>query len=847
LRAAVVLLALASGLWVVARIEPPAESRAEPDVATSVSATPTPARVVVAPGSVTAGTGKVRVTVFCRASTATADVVSAAFTEPAYLETSSPPDRVSGEVELERRLAPGTYEVIAECGESEQFGRAEFVVTPGEPDPKPTGPPRIATTWITLAEAAPGAWRKHPGAETSGLDSGDENLFELKVTHELRVPFDDPDVAALRAGAAGYSPRAFAESRLGTVHPDVIGPLDLAFGTPVIRMERSSRQAVVTFSGSAYDWDTGDFIGVEYVPPRGSDVLPLSAHEIVISARGWTVAGVHGPAPLTQDAHYLRLSGDNPVKTAFVRDGEVASVASYLTGDAEIGAYIEARDREEETETPAPEVPDILARGWEVVQTVAFVAGALLLFATLLRALGGAWWRRRRNWVLLAVLATAYGLILYVPGWPGVGTGLALLLVAVPLLALDSAARAVPDRGWEPVAAGSVAAALAGATVSLWALSMLVGLWGAPLWWLAGAAALAVAVAVVPRWRRWLPGVALLVLASGVLLGGRAMTAGIVPMNAIWVVLLAIAWSLMVFGWVTEAAGKWSLRTGLVCAVIMSVTIGVLTSIIIPDMTGQDTWAYVGVIGFYPQVALFMLFALPLLALAMLVVRVRRAGQRPEGLTETTVFHTAVLFVLLVRGQGFVMPTSLGIKLLLAWAGILWLLPAAGRHVARTPVSAEEHRLLVRDMIKRRSARAALTELLRQPPDGDDYEERRAALERSGDERSGPLDSDLALATLAGRTPWQNALAALAVGTVLSLPFSTVRIVESIGTRQTDSYQLLVAALTALSLPVLCMVFGYFYPRVRGTNPIAKSLAFLVIAPLPSAPAREPPPATSTP
>ncbi|WP_127932216.1 hypothetical protein [Nonomuraea polychroma] len=68
------------------------------------------------------------------------------------------------------------------------------------------------------------------------------------------------------------------------------------------------------------------------------------------------------------------------------------------------------------------------------------------------------------------------------------------------------------------------------------------------------------------------------------------------------------------------------------------------------------------------------------------------------------------------------------------------------------------------------------------------------------------------------------------MGALLSLPFSAVRVVESVETGQGEGRQLLAGALTVLSLPALCMVFGYFYPRVRGTTPIVKSLAFLAAA-----------------
>ncbi|MBT2233146.1 hypothetical protein [Nonomuraea sp. NEAU-A123] len=139
-------------------------------------------------------------------------------------------------------------------------------------------------------------------------------------------------------------------------------------------------------------------------------------------------------------------------------------------------------------------------------------------------------------------------------------------------------------------------------------------------------------------------------------------------------------------------------------------------------------------------------------------------------------------------------------------------------------------------MIRRRSVRTALTQLLRQwqgtgsELSSEDFDERRAALERAGDDWTGPVDSDLAFSTLAGRTPWQNGMAALLVGTLLSLPLSAVRIIEAAGSWQSGGLEFVLALSPLLTLPALCMIFGYFYPRVRGANPIAKSLVLLVAA-----------------
>ncbi|WP_431934170.1 hypothetical protein [Nonomuraea jabiensis] len=835
--AAAVLLALVAGLWAVTRIDPPARSQAVPEDEPSETYTSAPIRVTVDPSTLPAGR-TVRVTAFCPDPVAGADTgasaVSGAFGKVDLDQSSS--GALYADTEVDPALTPGRYWVIVSCGGTVTFGTAELVVTKATGTPKPSGPPRIATTQVTLAKARPGSWRSHPDADravdaTATPDVPGATIFELKVTHVLRVPVDDPDMTALRAGAAGGSPTQFAERRLGVVSPDADSViLPTAFGTPVVKTEAGAREAVITFTGVAYgrsNPDERDYVGVEYVPPAtGGNVLALTGHEVDISATGWTVAGVSGPVPLAQDARFLRLSGASAARAAFAQDGKTGSVAGYLTDDAQMGYYIEGPDEEDEaTEEPDP---GFLAHGWTVLRWVCGVSAALLLLHSFVRAVGGAWWRRRRNWLLLALLVAAYLPVAGVGQEYGLGWATLFLVPVLPVLALVSATRAVPGGGRGAVAVGSAAVAAAGAAVALWALWVL-GAGMSVLLAAVGVAAVGGAVAVVPRWRAWLPGVALLMLGSGVLLGGRALVAGIGPDTAVMVTVVAVAWSVVAFAWVTEVTRRWSSRAALRCALTVSLTLGVVASMLIPTLWNFWDW---GTAPYDWPLLGFNAYGPPLLALAMLVLRARRAGQRPEGVTDATAFHTAVFFLLLLRAQALTDPGFFGVTVVLAWVGVRWLLPAAalGSDVVRRPVSQDEHRRLVRDLIRRRSARLALTDLLRQRQAGDDFEERRAALERAGDEQSGPVDSDLALATLAGRSPWSNALAAFGVGAVLSLPFSAVRIVESVRSGQTEPYQLGIAGLAVLSLPVLCMVFGYFYPRIRGAGPIAKSLTFLLAA-----------------
>ncbi|TMR93292.1 hypothetical protein [Nonomuraea basaltis] len=130
-------------------------------------------------------------------------------------------------------------------------------------------------------------------------------------------------------------------------------------------------------------------------------MLPLTAHELVIWATGWMVGGTRGSSPLSQDRHYLRMDARSSMQAAFVRDGQTASVAGYLTKSGAVGWYVECRKSAEDPRDPGdqPEV-EFLPRSWTALQIVFAVAAVLALLYALVRALGGVWWRRRRNWVI---------------------------------------------------------------------------------------------------------------------------------------------------------------------------------------------------------------------------------------------------------------------------------------------------------------------------------------------------------------------------------------------------------------------------------------------------------------
>ncbi|MEV1002516.1 hypothetical protein [Nonomuraea sp. NPDC050202] len=835
-----VVLVFVAGLWTVSRIDPTAaRPQAEPTSEPAEEAVEEePLRVAVEPRRVPAGTRAVRVTAFCAAAPAETTAQSGAFVKSPVFARSPSGAAMSADATLDPALPPGRHHVFARCGT--RFGTAELEITQGPGRPERSEPERSATTRIALSPARPGDWRDHPDGEPAdtAVDPG-ETLFRIQIVHEVRVPADDPDVAAVRAGAAARDPGSFVAERLGAFEMPVSGfLLHLAYSTPVVRTQSGSREAVITYTGVHYGVvfaNANRAIGIEYQPPANGTVPRPTAHEIVVTSTGWTVAGVSGPPPLAQDAHLLRLNGgDSPIRVAFAEDGRNASVAHHVVQDGRLATHLEGSDPVEQEVEDGETVSEdwyqeesitFLGRVWTASLTVGLVAAGLILLYTLARALGGAWWRRPRNGVLAALVGGAGGVSWFASEGVGVEAAVLAIVVGAPVLALHSTFRAAQGHSDLPVKAAAVFAALAGLVLAAWPLAASFGAWPAA-GVLAVAAGGAGVTAAVPGQRRRLPRTGLALLGTGVMLAGMAVVSGLTPPHLLWQALLLLGWFALVFGWATEASHRWSATSAARWVVAASVVFGVLVYAM-TVLDSRSSWMALPWDDLTGVAGTVAFIAAPLLALVMLVVRVRRLGQGPAGLTEPVAFHTAMFFLLLMRVQAG--GAASGLLVLLVWVGVFVLLPPPRAELLR-PVQVDEHRLLVRDLIRRRSARAALTALLREPGAGDDFEQRRQALEQAGDEREGPLDSDLALTTLAGRTPWQNGLVSLGVGAVLSLPYSVVRIAESVRGQQTGATELAAAVLALLSLPVLSMVFGYFYPRVRGTHPIAKSLAFFLTA-----------------
>ncbi|RVX39744.1 hypothetical protein EDD27_2112 [Nonomuraea polychroma] len=108
-------------------------------------------------------------------------------------------------------------------------------------------------------------------------------------------------------------------------------------------------------------------------------------------------------------------------------------------------------------------------------------------------------------------------------------------------------------------------------------------------------------------------------------------------------------------------------------------TSGVLIYTAFPEQWYEGEWVWHGYVGPVNSIVVTLTYAVALLVSAMLVVRARRIGRTAAALTATTAWHTAVFFVLTLRGllSG---PSSFGQAMaLVAWPAVAWLLSGTAR------------------------------------------------------------------------------------------------------------------------------------------------------------------------
>ncbi|GIH21774.1 hypothetical protein Aph01nite_00840 [Acrocarpospora phusangensis] len=744
-----------------------------------------------------------------------------------------------------------------------------------EPDPPVNGaswwalghPRRSAVTTVRIAQATQADLAVLQGVDLS------EGETPVKVTMTIEVSADpaDPIVEEVRTG--GMQAYELFEYGHGSLYPettrnDLRAGLDSAI---TLRFAGGQTSATVatrwTYLGTVANSAALELNYFAPYPPsrlRTYGGPAIDAHTVRIVADGWDIAGVTGQTPTSQADHQMELRGQSDFQVALTRTGHNPYVELFLPDTAE------DEDTEEGVE-------------WNTVAVWSAVAALLIAAGCGVRALGRTWWRDRRNHLLVAVTAAVSGGVAAVaaqaepsllPGAPNrvlsaawttlarrswedlsalaLWTSVGLVLLALPALLVSHTIKRRGQMPWSSWALRDLVVTLAIVPAILLVVSARVedGPEYAP--WLAlallcpvGAAVLAEPTRMPDSYLRATVAIAAALSCLALLVFTRNLLIGLYP--AVWVIglVFAVLWSPIAIAGVALAVGRWSRPHALLslAATVVIFVWPISRSDSTPYLSADDAKAVLF------SLVVQSLGLLVLLVCLLMLLRLFRLGRSPGAIVAREPYATVagILVVAYMVGNG-----GDELAALVAFASMVWLTTGAparrsneqatklATELATEPaielaeVSPAEHRRLVRSALRLRLLRASEEDLFRTSgarlAGGEmtvsELDGKARELEEAIARREEGLDPDLAFATSGGRTPAANGLTAAAVALVLTLPLTITQGLENTGLSIQEMYN----SRFLIALPAFGLVYGYFYPRIRGELPITKGLFLMVAA-----------------
>jgi hypothetical protein len=689
-----------------------------------------------------------------------------------------------------------------------------------EQTPPKVAADREATTEVLVTRAARG--------DLNGVPEGrlDERQRQVKVTviHRLRMNKDDHLAEILRRGDG------FPEG-IQRFTDDGFGAVKVARGIALSPTTRPAPVLTTSAGVTAVEFRVtlllqfrpGELMTLDFNAPSAKPLIVVQ-RTITLMPGEWTVLRVEGIEPDREEQERLQFRvGPAPVRVAMAQD-------SYGFPDR----------------TPKDDFSWATALG---------VLTAVTVVVYLLRSLGMAWWDRPPNRELTVGLALVVLIVLVplllAPSWRPLAY--VTLFMAMPALTVRHASRVLPTS--PPWTTRDL--------LVVTGLGFLIGL-GMLSWsWLHGqlpaetlviaslvaavaSAGAAVAFSVDLGIRAVI--VRLAVLSAEAAIGllalalwGRALLSGVYPPDSVRLVL-ALSWALIPVAAVAVATKMWT-RTAVVGAVLVSLLVQGWPT----EWLDAGSWSLpipepdlprIGILPLDPLVR--GVLGLLLLAFLLLVLRLRRLGGSLAALdhpaTQATVIVCLMVLYLTPRGSATPAGSNVALPLLaitsvMAWAAATWLLVRPHVSVIE-PTSPEEHRELVRAALHKRLLLISEQELYRlgrgKLGAGEltmaDFDRQRLDLEQAL--RQHGRHPETALATAAACTPWHNGVHAFVVSLLLSSPFVLVYGWPT----GVDLTSFLFDARYLLTLPAFGFLFGYFYSRIRGTQPMTKALYLMSAA-----------------
>ncbi|GAA3107884.1 hypothetical protein ACFFR3_28350 [Nonomuraea salmonea] len=685
-----------------------------------------------------------------------------------------------------------------------------WVAAAARADPE-VGWARTAATEVTIAAAAEADLNEVP----EGRIDPRQRQVKVTVVHRLTMVRDDPLIETLRHGAGFPATlQQVTDAAFGAIKVDGAALAPTTRLAPLLGSDQRGTTATFTVT-LLRQLGTDALLRLHFAAPNAFPLI-VTGRSIAVLPGEWAVLRLEGITPEQERRERLAFTvGAYPVSMTL-------APASY--GFADVAA------------------PDDFS--WA---TALGVLTAIALAAVLLRSLGEGWWSRIHNRELgagLALAAPALLIPLAAEDWSALAY--VILFVAVPLLALRHAGRVIPT---SPPWTTRDLLVITGAGVLI-GLGMLSWSWlhgqlpGQAL--LAGGAVAALAAAgsavafsvdlgvrpVIIRLAMLSAEAAIGLLALALWL--RALLGGVYPPDSIRLVL-ALGWAMIPVAAMAVATKRWS-RQVVVGAVLISLLVQGWPT----EWLDAGSWS-LAVSQPEPRIGSLVLtpivrgvLGLLLLGFVMLVLRLWRLGRQGSAVGDPVAESTmiAVLMVLYITPGGSITLADIDVPLpllaitsLVAWATARWLLTGPCPAVPE-PADQDEHRRLVRAALHRRLLLVSEQELYRTGRTrigaGElsipAFEQQRSALEGAMNEHG--RHPETAFATSAGCPPWHNAVPAFTVSLLLSLPFAIVY-----GWPEgADLTSFVFDSRYLLTLPAFGFLYGYFYPRVRGTQPMTKAL-----------------------
>ncbi|MFF4623971.1 hypothetical protein [Nonomuraea jabiensis] len=676
---------------------------------------------------------------------------------------------------------------------------------------------REATTEVTLARAT----ERDLDPVPKGRIDPRQRQVKVTVVHRLRMAPKDPLTEALRQGS-GFpgTLQQVTDAAFGAVKVGGPGLAPTTRLAPILTSDSAGTTArfAVTLLRQV---KTDELLKLDFTAPNAVPLI-VTSRSIAVLPGEWTVLRLAGITPEREQEERLEFTvGAYPVSMTLAPD-------SFGFADTVVEDDF----------------------SWA---TALGVLTAIALVAFLLRSLGRGWWARLANRELFGglVLAAPTLLIpLFAADWSAVAY--VILFVAVPALALRHAGRVLPTSPpWNTrdLLVTTGLGVLVGLGMLAW--SWLHGqLPGQTL--LAGGAVAAMAAAgsavafsvdlgvrpVIVRLAVLSAEAAIGLLALALWL--RALLTGVYPPDSVRLVL-ALGWAVIPVAAIAVATKQWT-RGAVAGAVLVSLLVQGWPT----EWLDSGSWS-LAVSQPEPRIGSLVLtplvrgvLGLLLLGFLMLVLRLRRLGVELSAIDNPVAESTmiAVLMVLYITPGGSTTLADIDVPLpllaitsIVAWASARWLL-SGPRPVLTEPASQEEHRRLIRAALHKRLLLVAEQELYRvgrgSIGSGEmsmtDFDVRRDALEQAL--RQHGRHPETAFATAAGCTPWHNGVHAFAASLLLSLPFAIVYGWPD----GADLTSFIFDARYLITLPAFGFLFGYFYPRLRGTQPMTKALHLIAAA-----------------